>query len=207
MTASGGRDWSWYWTAGVFFLSGAAALLYQVVWQRALFAIYGVNIESVTVIVTAFMLGLGVGSLCGGALSRRSDRKILGWFALAELGLGLFGLLSMTLFQWVGALTLRMSMPATALVTFGLVLIPTVLMGATLPLLVAHRVRSTGNVGISVGTLYAVNTFGSAVASAVAVVFVLGALGQMRTTWLAATLNLVVSGIIFVQHRRLELGR
>ena len=54
----------------VFFLSGFAALLYQIVWQRALFAIYGINIESVTMVVTAFMLGLGLGSLAGGALSK-----------------------------------------------------------------------------------------------------------------------------------------
>ena len=54
----------------IFLVSGFAALLYQIVWQRALFAIYGINIEAVTVVVTAFMVGLGVGSLAGGALSR-----------------------------------------------------------------------------------------------------------------------------------------
>jgi hypothetical protein len=53
------------------FFSGFPALLYQIVWQRALFTIYGVNIESVTVIVTIFMLGLGLGSLAGGWLSKR----------------------------------------------------------------------------------------------------------------------------------------
>src|SRR5450756_915806 len=57
----------------LFFLSGFPALLYQVVWQRALFTIYGVNIESVTVIVTVFMLGLGLGSLAGGWLSKRMN--------------------------------------------------------------------------------------------------------------------------------------
>jgi len=50
----------------LFFLSGFPALLYQIVWQRALFTLYGVNIESVTMIVTVFMLGLGLGSLAGG---------------------------------------------------------------------------------------------------------------------------------------------
>ena len=55
----------------VFFVSGFAALVYQVVWQRALFAIYGVNIESVTIVVSAFMLGLGLGSFAGGKLSAR----------------------------------------------------------------------------------------------------------------------------------------
>ena len=52
--------------AAIFVLSGFAALIYQVAWQRALFSVYGLNVESVTVVVTAFMLGLGVGSLAGG---------------------------------------------------------------------------------------------------------------------------------------------
>ena len=47
----------------LFFLSGFPALIYQLVWQRALFRILGVNIESVTIVVTAFMLGLGIGSI------------------------------------------------------------------------------------------------------------------------------------------------
>jgi spermidine synthase len=55
----------------LFFLSGFPALIYQIVWQRALFALYGVDIESATLIVTIFMLGLGLGSLAGGWLSAR----------------------------------------------------------------------------------------------------------------------------------------
>jgi len=55
----------------LFFFSGFPALIYQLTWQRALFRIFGVNIESVTVVVAAFMLGLGLGSLLGGELSKR----------------------------------------------------------------------------------------------------------------------------------------
>ncbi len=55
----------------LFFCSGFPALIYQLTWQRALVLIFGVNIESVTIVVTAFMLGLGLGSLAGGALSKR----------------------------------------------------------------------------------------------------------------------------------------
>src|SRR5271170_5416922 len=61
----------------LFFLSGFPALLYQIVWQRALFTLYGVNIESVTMIVTVFMLGLGLGSLAGGRLSSRKGIRLL----------------------------------------------------------------------------------------------------------------------------------
>ena len=186
----------------VFFFSGFAALLYQVIWQRALFAIYGINIESVTVVVTAFMLGLGLGSLAGGAISKDPKRPALLLFSLVELGIGLFGLGSLALFQFVGSFTLQMSPLATAFVTFLLVLVPTLLMGGTLPLLTAHLVRQSGNVGKSVGTRYFVNTLGSAIASIAAVVVILGALGQAKSVMLAAAINLAVSAGVAVLHFR-----
>jgi hypothetical protein len=89
----------------VFFASGIAALLYQMIWQRTLFVIYGINIESVTMIVTTFMVGLGVGSLAGGALSRDPRRPVALRFAIAEAGIGLYGLFSQQLFHWIGAAT------------------------------------------------------------------------------------------------------
>src|SRR5437588_8774996 len=81
----------------LFFLSGFPALLYQVVWHRALFTIYGVNIESVTMVVSAFMLGLGLGSLAGGWLSERRGMPLLAVFGMAELGIGLFGIFSLAI--------------------------------------------------------------------------------------------------------------
>ncbi len=81
------------WIYAVFLLSGFAALLYQIVWQRALYAIYGINVESVTMVVTAFMLGLGLGSLGGGVVSKDPKRPVLLMFSLVELGIGLFGAL------------------------------------------------------------------------------------------------------------------
>ena len=186
----------------VFFLSGFAALLYPIVWQRALFAIYGINIESVTMVVTAFMLGLGLGSLAGGALSKDPKRPVLVIFSLVETGIGAFGVLSLALFRAVGSATLVLSPTATACVTFALVLVPTMLMGGTLPLLVAHEVRASGNVGRSVGMLYFVNTLGSALASLAAAVAILGALGQAGTVRLAAAINFTVAALIYAYHAR-----
>lgn len=185
----------------VFFLSGFAALLYQVVWQRSLFAIYGINVESVTVVVTAFMLGLGIGSLVGGALSRDPRRPVLLMFAGVELAIGAFGAISLWLFHVVGSLTLSMSPVVTAVVTFLLVLAPTMLMGGTLPLLVAHLVRASGNVGRSVGVLYFVNTLGSAAASLLSAIVLLARLGQQRTVLLAAVLNATAALIVYLRHR------
>jgi spermidine synthase len=75
----------------LFFLSGFPALLYQIVWQRALFTLYGVNVESVTMIVTVFMLGLGLGSLAGGRLSAHPKIRPLLAFGFIEFFIGLFG--------------------------------------------------------------------------------------------------------------------
>ncbi len=190
------------WIYAVFLLSGFAALLYQIVWQRALYAIYGINIESVTMVVTAFMLGLGVGSVAGGIVSKDPKRPVLLMVSLVELGIGLFGAVSLSVFHVVGEATLGMSAVATFVVTFLLVLVPTLLMGSTLPLLVAHLVRSSKNVGKSVGTLYFVNTLGSAFASAAAVLFVMKSAGLEGTVRAAAALNITVSLLAYIAHRR-----
>jgi predicted membrane-bound spermidine synthase len=175
-----------------FFVSGFSALLYQVVWQRALFALFGVNIESVTIIVTAFMMGLGVGSLAGGRLSKRANVPLLGAFGLIELCVGAFGLISLPLFRVVGSATAGAPPVATGAVAMALLLIPTVLMGSTLPLLAAHVVRTTGNVGESIGMLYFVNTYGSAMACFAAAFIVMRAFGESGAVHLAASLNFVV---------------
>jgi spermidine synthase len=190
------------WVYSIFVLSGFSALLYQVVWQRSLFAIYGINVEAVTVIVTAFMLGLGVGSLAGGEVSKSPSRPALLLFSLIELGIGVFGVLSLPLFHWVGSFTLGLASWSTFVITFFLVLVPTTLMGSTLPLLVAHSVRASGNVGRAVGVLYFVNTLGSGLAALASVFVLMGSLGQARTVFLAAAINFLVSGLAFVQHRK-----
>ena len=192
----------------LFFLSGFPALIYQIVWQRSLFTIYGVNVESVTVIVTAFMLGLGFGSLAGGRLSSRSRLPLLGVFGAIEIGIGLFGAVSLVLFHRVGIVTAGASAPITGVITIGLLLIPTMLMGSTLPLLAAHFVRVNGNVGESVGMLYFVNTCGSALACVVAALFMMRVLGQSGSVYAAAILNgLVGSSALLLQRFRTTNAR
>ena len=180
----------------VFFLSGLAAILYQLVWQRSLFTLYGTSSESVTVIVTAFMLGLGLGGLAGGWLSERPRVPLAAVLGLVELAIGLFGLVSLPFFRWVASWTSKATGLGVGLSALGAVVIPTLLMGATLPLLVAHRVKESGNVGRSVGELYFVNTLGSAAGALVAALFLMGALGQSRSVMVAAGVNLAVAGLV-----------
>src|SRR6266542_57643 len=91
----------------LFLVSGFAALIYQIVWQRVLFTAFGVNIESITIIVAVFMFGLGVGSLVGGRLSRRFPQHLPQLFLVCEIAIGLFGLGSLPLIRAVSALTLH----------------------------------------------------------------------------------------------------
>jgi spermidine synthase len=139
------------------------------------------------------MLGLGLGSLAGGKLSTRPGLPLLRVFGLIELGIGIFGAVSLSAFHSIASFTAGASTLETGIVTFVLLLIPTLLMGSTLPLLVAYFVHRTGNVGESVGALYSTNTFGSAVACFAAARFILGSLGESGSVRLAAFFNTAVA--------------
>ncbi|MGD0119073.1 MAG: spermidine synthase, partial [Candidatus Binatus sp.] len=176
----------------LFFFSGFPALIYQIVWERALFALYGINIESVTVVVTGFLLGLGLGSLVGGYLSRIPNMPLLALFGAAELSTAVYGFFSLRLFHEVGHYTAGISLFGTTAITFTLLLIPTMLMGSTLPMLVAYSVRRSRNVGGSLGLLYFVNTLGSAFACFLAAAFIMALLGQSGSVAVGAAINAVV---------------
>jgi predicted membrane-bound spermidine synthase len=182
----------------VFTVSGISALIYQMIWQRALFTIYGCNVESVAMVVAAFMVGLGLGSLAGGVVSKHPRVPLVLLFSLAELGIGVYGLLSLKLFRWVGDLTLGANALMTGVLAFALIFIPTLLMGATLPLLVAQQVRETASVGRSVSWLYFVNTLGAGIGAILAVFVFLGRLGASGSVLLAATLNGVAALLILI---------
>lgn len=185
----------------LFFCSGFPALIYQIVWQRALFVIYGVNVQSVAVVVSAFMLGLGLGSLVGGALSARFPRHGIIIFGIFELGVALFGLGSLAIFQWAAKYTAGTSLGYTILFSFLLLIVPTMLMGATLPLLVEQLVRTSHDVGYSVATLYFVNTFGSAVSCYLCAELILHNFGQSGSVTLAACINLLVGATAYLYGR------
>ena len=186
-----------------FFLSGAAALIYQVAWQRLLFVVVGVDIESVTIVVSTFMLGLGLGALVGGRLADAVPHRILLIFCLFEAGIGAFGLASADLILAMSQAFAGMSRTAAAFLSFSILLFPTICMGATLPMLVADAFRESRNVGVSTGTLYFINTIGAS-AGACAVGFVLFHWIDIRQTVMAAAaLNLAAClSVGFLHFRR-----
>lgn len=180
-------------TSALFFASGFAALSYQVAWQRALFGWYGVDMDSVSAIVSIFMLGLGVGALVGGWMADRWPTKRLLTFSIIEGLIALFGFFSLDIIDGAGALFYNLPLPIIVGVTFLVFLVPTCAMGATLPVLVTELTSRTGNVGASTGQLYYINTLGAAI-GALAVAYVLlpwgGLDGAVRV---AALINLAIS--------------
>jgi spermidine synthase len=191
------------WPSALFLLSGMAALIYQIVWQRVLFAAYGLNIESVTIIVSLFMFGLGIGALVGGVLSAKLPARSLELFVVCEAAIGGFGVVSLPLINWVAAATVHGSLLTISAATYALLCVPTVFMGATLPILVSYLHRQTGHIGRSVGVLYCLNTLGSAIAAVLTVDVLFRLLGQHQTVLVAAAVNGLVAVLVFRYGRAL----
>jgi predicted membrane-bound spermidine synthase len=179
-----------------FFLSGAAALIYQVAWQRLLFVAVGVDLESVTIVVSTFMLGLGLGAVLGGWLADRLPGRILVAFCLFEAAIALYGAFSTDLLLASAAAFAGLGRTQAAALSFALLLLPTVAMGATLPMLVADATARSGNVGVSTGTLYFINTLGAALGSMAVGFLLLYWLDLRQATLLAAALNALASATV-----------
>lgn len=184
-----------------FFVSGAAGLVYEIVWMRMLGLIFGHTLLAVTAVLVAFMTGLALGASLFGRLIDHRGRP-LRVYGLLETGTGICGLLVPALLSVAEALylalqrALELSSSALSLAQFALVLIvlllPTMLMGASLPVIAKLLVDRLEAIGRRVGNLYAINTFGAVLGSAVAGFYLLPAIGVGATTVLAATLNLAI---------------
>ncbi len=188
-------------SGALFFASGVAALLYQIAWQRTLFGWYGVDLDSVSAIVSIFMLGLGGGALVGGWLADRFSAHRILVFALVELTIGLFGLISLDVIDGLGAKFSGEALGVIVALTFVVFLIPTCAMGATLPVLVTELATRTGNVGASTGRLYFINTLGAAAGAYAASHILLRIAGLDMLTYVAAGINLTIALAAFAAFR------
>ena len=183
-----------------FFVSGASALAYQVGWQRALYAYIGVDIDSITIIVSVFMLGIGVGAMLGGWLADRLPRRRLALYAAIEFSIGIFGLASLTLLPLLVDLLVPAGSGSASSVAacFVFLLAPTVLMGMTLPLLTISFDERRRNIGVSVGTLYFINTMGAAAGAALVPLYLLPRWTLPEVIHMAAAGNFLVIGCIWL---------
>ncbi len=178
----------------LFAVTGFSALCLQVVWQRVISIHNGVDLFSSATVVAAFMAGLGGGSLLGGVLADRlGPRRSILAFAVASAAIGTFGWASIGIFYdgYRALATYVQSLPAAFAFHFALLVLPTTLMGLSLPLLSRGVARSLAEAPSVVGRLYAVNTLGAAAGAAIGGWLLLGNLGFIGTVRLASSLNLL----------------
>ena len=194
-----------------FFLSGMTGLIYEVIWLRVLATAFGSTTLATSVVLTAFMGGLALGSLIGGRKADLTARPFRLYGAL-EVGIGVYCFASLWLLHAVRAAYLAAARhmpfesPALAVLQFGLtvavLLIPTALMGATLPVVSRGFVRRVDQVGAAVANLYGINTFGAVLGTALAGFFLLPLVGLHLATWSAAGVNLAIGLVILGAERR-----
>ncbi|MFN4144490.1 MAG: fused MFS/spermidine synthase [Runella sp.] len=178
----------------IYFCSGFAALLYQIVWQRWLVFYTGMSTVSISLIVSAFMAGLGLGYLGGGWVSdRNSPIQNLRYFIAAEVGIGLFALMSKPFFYDFLQNSPHFQFDATwytYALLFVMLLIPTFLMGFSLPVLSkAIRWESVEVQARYIGKLYFANTLGAAVGALITGVFLVKYLGFAQSVWVGVLFN------------------
>ena len=180
----------------LYFISGFTALLYQVAWQRMLGLFSGSDVRSVTIIVASYLTGLGLGNLLGGSFSDRlTNRKCVMVYGVCNLGIACFAVASRFIFY--DLLFLRLQYLAQSLVvTLGIVfvslLIPTVLMGVSLPMLSKAVNRSAEGAASLIGWLYGFNTLGSGLGTLISGWYIVGTLGYDKSVYLGAVFSSIV---------------
>jgi spermidine synthase len=199
----------------LFVASGAAGLIYQVVWSRELVLVFGNTTQAVATIVTAFMAGLGFGSLLGGRLADTSLRP-LRLYGLVELAVAAMAALLPFAFNGLAELyrgvwpSLVERPGQLAGVRFGLALAAvapaTFLMGMTLPLLTRYLVRTLDEAGARLGELYAANTIGAMAGTLLGGFVLIELFGLRLTSYLAVALNVAAGLGALLLSRRWETG-
>jgi spermidine synthase len=198
-----------------FFLSGMAALIYQIVWAKELALVFGVTIYAASAVITAFMAGLALGSVGFGRWADRWQRPLV-LFALLEVGIGALALLTPLVLSVV-LKPIYVSLYGSFLdnhyvmslvrfvMAFLVLLVPTCLMGGTLPVLSRAYVSAAKRLGGEVAELYSANNFGAFVGCMAAGYVLLELLGLRSTVSLAACLNFSVALVSLILDSRLGL--
>ena len=197
----------------LFFTTGFASLVYEVLWVRMFTLVFGATVFAVSTVLTAFFAGLALGSLVFGRVADRFGRPLL-LYGLIEVGIGCYALAFPSLLSGLEGMyvdlaeTLGDSFYALSLARFLicslLILLPTTLMGATLPILGRFYVEVRELVSRSIGFLYAINTVGASLGCLVTGFVLIETIGVSRTHNVAIALNIVVGAIALRMHYRIQ---
>ncbi len=191
----------------LFFMSGMAGLMYEVVWVRMMVLVFGNTTHSVVAVVSAFLGGLAIGSLLSGRLTGGKDSaSLLKIYARLEFLVGITAVGATLLLPFVIPLYARFTSGSEITLgitlfkfvsSMGLLLVPTILMGATLPVLVNFfQKNSPRGLDKTVGMLYAVNTLGAVFGVALTGFVLLELVGLFGTIAIAASLNILIAAAV-----------
>ncbi len=186
----------WRVIQALFALSGACALAYEVVWGRWLVTVLGGSAMATSAVLTAYMGGLALGAWLLGGYSRRSKAPLRD-YAFVELGIGLLALA----FPLVAERVLGMPPVVRSAAAMLFLLAPTVLMGGTIPLVMAWSAGERLRHGETLGRLYGLNTVGAAVGCLGAGFVLIPKLGLDLTNIVAVMGNLVMALVALSLHR------
>ena len=189
----------------IFILSGASGLIYEVIWMRQLTLIFGSTVFATSTVLTAFMAGLALGSYYFGRKIDESTQSPLRIYALLEAGIGAFCLVWPLILGALSAIYVLIHRNITSefytlslirfVLTFGVLLIPSTLMGGTLPVLTRFFVKRLEQLGTNIGILYALNTFGAVIGTVAAGFFLIEALGVRWTLGVGIAINFGVAAV------------
>ncbi len=192
----------------IFILSGASGLIYEVIWMRQLTLVFGSTVFATSTVLTAFMAGLALGSFYFGRKIDESDASPLQFYALLEAGIGVFCLVWPLILSVLTALYVLIYRNVTSefytlslirfALTFLVILVPSTLMGGTLPVLTRFFVREIERLGINVGILYALNTFGAVLGCVAAAFFLIERVGIQQTLFVGIAINFAVALVAFL---------
>ena len=191
------------------FLSGFCSLTYQVIWERTLKYSFGGDVISASIIVSVFLLGLGI----GGFLFRKIKKRALISLAIVELFIGLFGLWSYEIILQINNFLITLNSKigmgregetlSVFAGTFIFLLLPTILMGGTLPLMFESFIPKIEKNTKFIGFVYGINTLG-AFAGALLPTLVFGTLGLPNTLKITSLVSIFISIVLFVMALKRE---
>jgi predicted membrane-bound spermidine synthase len=162
----------------------------------------GIDYYSQVVVVSIFMIGLGLGALLGAWVSRKSTRPAL-FFACAEIAIAAFAIASPDLLRsmqraalFVAGFVANQPLLSDFLVYLGVLILPVMLMGASLPIVVGLMKAGEEGVGGLVGRVYAINVLGAVFGTLISGIVLVGTLGLRKTVYVAAITNLVIAAAV-----------
>ena len=192
------------------------ALIYEIVWIRPFTVVFGSTIYAVSIIVASFLVGLALGSWIAGRYTDRLSNP-LRYYGFIEIGIGLYGFMLISLFAVLPALYLSIYKATFSntflffslqmILSFVIILIPTTLMGMTLPIVMKSYSKKFEGVGKDLGKLYSVNNIGAVIGTLAAGFLLIPLIGIKDSIIIAAIINVIIGSVLLYGSKSLTVKK